>query len=325
MIRGMLIRYSVALGILGGLALSPCEGAEPEPAAPSAKLNPCFYPEPVAKPGYVLSKERIGERGVAAYVLSADKPDTGRRPAVILIHGGGALDPLTTPKPQYKGEWFIPYYDYIPYRLAEAGMLVIAIDAWWAGERFTEDILKLGEMEPAVALIKGWSETAEDVPRVIDYLLARDDVDPDRIGVAGKSGGGIVSLMAACKEDRIEAVVAWKAGADFVEVTRLRGQSALMDAAFENAPGFRHELERVDPIHQYQGIPSIAVAFIGNHDDPLMPCQGAEALYAKLLPLYEQHTERLLLRLFETSEPTHDLQREAFELGCAWLEKHLGR
>lgn len=46
-------------------------------------------------------------------------------------------------------------------------------------------------------------ERVFDVDRAIDYLLTRDDVLPERIGVMGNSGGGTVALMAAALLPRI--------------------------------------------------------------------------------------------------------------------------
>jgi len=322
--RSLVPAIAVLVVTFLGLVLFVLLAAESGTPDQARDLRLTYYPEPVAKPGYTLTKECIGERRISAYLLSADEPGEQRRPAVILIHGGSVLDMLTSSKPQYKGEWFIPLFEHIPYRLADAGMLVIAIDAWWAGERYEPERMGLAQTDPVAAVLRGYVETTLDVFQVIDHLLTRDDVNPSRVGVAGKSGGGIVSLMAACKEDRIEAVVAWKAGADFVRLAHLRGEATLVNRALNNDSGFREAIQYEDPIHQYQTIPPKALALIGNHDDPLMPRQGAEALYEKLLPLYGACPERLMLKLFDTPRPTHDLQPRAFEMGCEWLEKSLG-
>ena len=39
--------------------------------------------------------------------------------------------------------------------------------------------------------------------RGIDYLLTRPEVDPDRIGVTGISGGGAATFWVACADDRV--------------------------------------------------------------------------------------------------------------------------
>lgn len=318
-VTSLCVSATVVLGTLVIVLLGTDSSAPP----PARHVGSTYYPEPLAKPGFALTKEVIGERGVAAYVLETEAPGAGERPAVILIHGGGITDALESGKPQYKGEWFIPLYDYIPYRLAEAGFLVIAIDAWWAGERHRPEHDALARANPIAALFHGWVETSHDVSDVIDGVLARGSVDPRRIGVAGRSGGGIVALMTACTDERVVAVVAWNAGADFVAIANGRGQGILMNQALADK-AFREELQEADPIHHYRNIPPKALALIGNADDPLMPRQAAQALYDELLPLYTDAPHRLLIRFFETPQPTHELDAAAYNLGCEWLERHLG-
>lgn len=323
LLRGRVV-WVLPVTLLGVLAIALVI-TDPKNKEPVGDFKTTYYPEPVAKPGFTLTKECIGNRKIWAYVLSAEQPVPERRPVVILIHGGGITDLIATTKPQYKGEFFIPYFEFIPYRLAKAGMLVVAIDAWWAGDRYERDRAVLAQKDPMAALIQGWAETARDVSQVIDCLVRRDDVDPHYIGVAGWSGGGIVTLMAACKDDRVEAAVAWKAGPDFVKLAHLRGQAAMMNKSLNDNAAFRESIQRDDPIYLYQGIPPKALALIGNYKDPSMPRQVIQELYDKLQPLYVPNPERLMLKFFQTPEPSHDLEPAAFDLGCQWLERFLAQ
>lgn len=43
--------------------------------------------------------------------------------------------------------------------------------------------------------------------RVIDYLVTRSDVDPDRIGITGESGGGTQTIIATALDERIKVSV----------------------------------------------------------------------------------------------------------------------
>ena len=45
-----------------------------------------------------------------------------------------------------------------------------------------------------------------DAIKAVDYLTSRNDVDPNRIGVTGQSGGGTLSYLLASADDRIKAV-----------------------------------------------------------------------------------------------------------------------
>lgn len=322
MIRGWLPWFALvgALGVLlTGLLVK-----DPRPPKNNINLQPIFYPEPEARPGYTLSKVRIGKRNVAAYVLSKDGSESEPRPAVILSHGGGITDVLEYARPQYKGEFFIPLFDHVPYRLADAGFLVVAIDNWWAGERFEPKHAEMAQAEPYRSIFRGYVQTRIDVSSVIDVLVERDDVDPDRIGVAGWSGGGIISLMAISLDKRVATIVAWKAAPDFITMFSARGQAMLVSDALVNDEAFIEELKQGDAIHHYENIPPRPLALIGNLEDPAMPRVLVERFVELLKPYYRDHPERLRLSLYKTPKPTHDLLREELIEGCEWLIDILG-
>src|SRR5690606_27246861 len=50
-------------------------------------------------------------------------------------------------------------------------------------------------------------DTVWDVLRLLDYLSARTDVDPGRIGLIGHSKGGTEAYLAAAADERIAVVV----------------------------------------------------------------------------------------------------------------------
>lgn len=62
------------------------------------------------------------------------------------------------------------------------------------------------QMTLAGEVIAGW--TAFDISRMVDYLLARGDVDPNRIGIVGAvAGGGDISALAAAVDERINVSI----------------------------------------------------------------------------------------------------------------------
>jgi pimeloyl-ACP methyl ester carboxylesterase len=60
-------------------------------------------------------------------------------------------------------------------------------------------------------------EEMDEVGDALDYLRARDDIDPDRIGILGFSSAGATSVMAAARFPEIRAVAAEGGYGDFAE------------------------------------------------------------------------------------------------------------
>ncbi|WP_156252741.1 alpha/beta hydrolase family protein [Pseudactinotalea terrae] len=111
-----------------------------------------------------------------------------------------------------------PGYQQVCARLAQAGMVVLAIDPFGQGERLgyldaegTPQV-PVGTAEHTYAGIPAWllgqSITrwfVHDARRAVDLLQTLPDVDADRIGVTGNSGGGTLTTWLLPLEDRFAA------------------------------------------------------------------------------------------------------------------------
>ncbi|MFE5921174.1 CocE/NonD family hydrolase [Streptomyces sp. NPDC056468] len=122
-----------------------------------------------------------GVRIDTSYFTAAD---SGRRPAVLLAHGfGGSKDDVRQQAED----------------LARDGYAVLT----WSARGFGKSTGKVGLNDP-----KG--EVA-DVSRLLDWLAKQPQVELDkagdpRVGMAGGSYGGAVSLLAAGHDDRVDAI-----------------------------------------------------------------------------------------------------------------------
>ncbi|BBC36213.1 putative X-Pro dipeptidase/ABC transporter [Streptomyces graminofaciens] len=135
---------------------------------------------PVKRTDQVMDTAK-GVRIDTSYFTSGS---SGRRPAVLLTHGFGGE----------KGDVRRQAED-----LARDGYAVLT----WSARGFGESTGKIGLNDP-----KG--EVA-DVSKLIDWLAKRPEVELDRsgdprVGAAGASYGGAVSLLAAGYDDRIDAI-----------------------------------------------------------------------------------------------------------------------
>ena len=131
-----------------------------------------------------------------AYV--PDQP--GKHPAVLCVHG------------HWKGAKQDPHVQARCIGLAKLGFFVLAVDAFGAGERGIGKALGEyhGEMVAATLWPIGRPLSGLQVyenQRAVAYLLTRKEVDGDRLGITGASGGGNQSMYAGAFDERFKAVV----------------------------------------------------------------------------------------------------------------------
>jgi len=114
-----------------------------------------------------------------------------------------------------------PLYQIISYNLVKKGMIVFAIDPPGQGEhvQYYDTTLKTSQIGYSVIehcyfgnqLFLSGSSAARyfirDGMRAIDYLLTRKEVDPERIGVTGFSGGGTVTTLVSAFDERVKVSV----------------------------------------------------------------------------------------------------------------------
>lgn len=81
--------------------------------------------------------------------------------------------------------------------MAERGFLTLAFDPSYTGESGGEP-----------RYVASPDINTEDFCAAVDYLMTRDDVDPERIGIIGICGWGGMGLNAAAIDTRIKATVA---------------------------------------------------------------------------------------------------------------------
>ena len=110
-------------------------------------------------------------------------------------------------------------YQHIIVNLVKKGFVVFTIDPMGQGERYeywnkdeNKPVFPVPDHQHSYAgaqcLISGYSVASYfiwDVIRGIDYMISRQEVDPDRIGMTGRSGGGNLTAYLGAIDDRIVA------------------------------------------------------------------------------------------------------------------------
>ena len=102
---------------------------------------------------------------------------------------------VLSPHGHLKNKRFTHYVQKRAAVLARMGAIVFAYDMVGYGESD-----QVTHKMPIALLLQTWNSK-----RILDYLVSRDDVDPNRIGMTGGSGGGTQTFVLTAIDDRITA------------------------------------------------------------------------------------------------------------------------
>jgi len=168
--------------------------------------NPCdLKPEVVGvlkRDGYRIEKILFQSRPGVLMTANAYVPEgvRSKAPAVLAVHGHW---PWARRDPVVQARCL---------GLVKLGFFVLCIDAFGAGERHPtpgkgtyHGALLGASLWPAGQTLLGMQ--VYDNRRAVDYLLTRPEVDGDRLGVTGASGGGNQTMYAGALDERFAAVV----------------------------------------------------------------------------------------------------------------------
>jgi dienelactone hydrolase len=119
----------------------------------------------------------------------------GACPAILLAHGHGRQEPLEScPR-------FSESTQRIATSLATMGAVVFAYDMFAYGESAYHTGVQ-SHRTSLTQTVQTWNSI-----RVIDFLSSLDEVDAERIGMTGASGGGTQTFLAAAIDERIRVSV----------------------------------------------------------------------------------------------------------------------
>jgi dienelactone hydrolase len=152
--------------------------------------------------------------------------------------------------------------------------------------------------------------------RALDYLCSRPEVDKERIGMTGRSGGGSYTWTVAALDERV------KVAAPIAGMTDLRNQ--VVDGSIEGHCDcmFFPNTYRWD-FPQVAALIAPRPLLIGNSDkDKLFPLDGVVRLYNQTRRIYQLYGKTNQLGLLITEGPhadTQDLQLPVFR----WFNRFL--
>jgi cephalosporin-C deacetylase-like acetyl esterase len=209
----------------------------------------------VERPGYRIEKVAFESRPKLYVTANLYVPaGTGRRPGILAPLGHSVNGKA----------W--PSYQKLFTNLARKGYVVLAYDPFGQGERIEYPGSRpgqsaingggTGEHEYAgrrlillganFGLFRAW-----DGIRGIDYLLTRAEVDPERIGCCGQSGGGTLTQFLAALDPRVRAAVVSMGNTENLAQANVEPPGSADDAEQNIVPALARGIDRADLLYAF--------------------------------------------------------------------------
>ena len=230
----------------------------------------------------------------------------GRAPAVLFdhSHGGG----YTIGKKEFvEGRSYLQPTPYAKALTAE-GYVALCIDHGCFGERAHET-----ELETVKAMLwEGrvlWGMMVYDSIRALDWLVARADVDPARVGTLGMSMGSTMAQWLAALDERVKATVDICCLTEYHTLLAVKGLKG--HGIFYYVPGLLKHFTASDVNALIAPRAHLGLAGLR---DPLTPVAGLDIIDRELKAVYAEagHPERWkLLRYDVAHQETPEGRQEA--------------
>ncbi len=197
----------------------------------------------------------------------------------------------------HHGTYGTPYRHYGSYGLP--GKDTVETRWWWQALGYTP------------AGVECWNDI-----RGIDYLCGRPDVDPERIGVTGISGGGASTFWVAAADERVKAAVP------------VSGMSDLQCYVTDKVINGHCDCMFLVNTYQWDWTTIAALVaprpllFANSDEDKIFPMDGNRRVIAKLRQVYKMYDKPDLVDEYISKgghEDRADLRVAAFQ----WMNRHL--
>ena len=269
--------------------------------------------------GYTLERLVLDLNGiepVPALLLIPDKRQSPA-PGLLYIHWHGGMYGLG------KEQLLLGVDVQPPYAAicAEKGLVTLAIDSWCFGERKHEGDGKRGEEDAfKLMLWKGqvlFGMMMFDELRALDYLAARPEVDPHRLGAFGMSMGATKAWWLAALDTRVRLCLDVCCLTDYEELIRSR---ALHEhGIYYYVPSLLKYFQSADINELIVPRPRLSVN--GRHD-PLTPSAGVEKIRDHLLPFYRKYGREMDCHI-ELFDAAHAELPDMRKLILDWMDRCL--
>lgn len=174
-------------------------------------------------------------------------------------------------------------------------------------------------------------DAERSVPRLVDYLLTLDEIDPQRIAISGSSTSGFTALQALAAEPRLAAAAVRVACGDYHRF--LRSSSLALNDDPRWLPGGRlvldpdYELEIAarEPIAHADRYPPRPLLLLAGENDRAIPYACVETTVELFRAAYEDAGVPDHFEFISYPGSGHNLPPAANYEVLAWLERWLAR
>jgi uncharacterized protein len=209
------------------------------------------------------------------------------------------------------------------YSLAEKGYRVILPEALYHGERE-------GNGYSEIELYKYfWNiviQTIHELEDVKEYYVQEELADPERIGLAGTSMGGIVTLGALTKYSWVKAAVSLMGMPAYEKFSQwqldlLESQGFKLPFTEEQIMEQLAVLRDYDLSLQPEKLGNRPLLFWHGKKDPVVPYHLTYQFYQEIKNDYHKQPE--LLQFITDDNADHKVSREGLKATVEWFEKYL--
>jgi len=220
----------------------------------------------------------------------------GKKPGVVVLH---ILD----------GKFYIARM--LARHLASKGINALFVQMAYYGSRAPQgrSAVKMlsGDVDRTVAAVR---QTVADVRRAGLWLSLRDEVEPDKIGVAGVSLGAFVGSLALSADERFKRAVLVVGGGDIAsvlwngtEARRVKEKLVEQGYTYET---LERKLRPVEPLTYAGNVPPGSVLMVNAKQDTIVPPECTEKLWEKMgkpeILWYDANHTGMIAYLFEIME-----------------------
>ncbi len=275
----------------------------------------------VKREGYtvenIIFESRPNFYVTASLFLPSARKKRTRMPAVIYCSGHS------------EAAYRSPVYQHVILNLVAKGFIVFAFDPIGQGER-----LEYYDEETGKSHFKGLPQAHSytgaqlfmtgnslagymiwDGIRAVDYLMTRKEVDPERIGITGRSGGGTQSAIIAAFDDRIKAAAPENYITNFSWLFQSVGPQC---AEQEFLKGVSRGIDMADLLLVRAPKPTLMVTTTRD----MFPIQGSMETAAEVARAYRSYGKPGNFRMVTDNAP-HASTEKNREALYAFFQKHL--